>query len=173
MLASDFSKTFLQAMKKSKEPIHELRDGATTLYKSFQNIYCPYFREEIYFTSVGLNHLRYRKGRKERHYYAQQMRYKLIKLAPKVLKDSKTLQEFDMQQIFIETKHNKRKEKVIKDVHFYGFIAIIDSWKIKVIVRQIGNGKKHFWSIIPNWQTRKSKEGKQHYINHTGNMAED
>ena len=156
-----------------KEEFNKIHQKAKEEYKNFIHLHCPYFNEKIHFTSEGFNHIRYKGHRKERHRKVQIMRYKLLKFIKKVLQSSKTLQEHDVQKLFIEVKNNKKKEKILKEVNFYGFIAIIDGWKVKVIVRQVGNGKKHFWSIIPNWRTRKSKEGKQKYINHTGNLAED
>lgn len=36
-------------------------------------------------------------------------------------------------------------------VKYWGFVAIIDDYRIKVIVRQVGRGGKHFWSVIPAW----------------------
>jgi len=35
---------------------------------------------------------------------------------------------------------------------FWTFEAVIDNRRIKVIIRQVGNGKKHFWSVIPTWR---------------------
>ena len=39
-----------------------------------------------------------------------------------------------------------------KQVKYWDFEAVVDDRRIKVIVRQIGNGKKHFWSVIPAWR---------------------
>ena len=143
----------LVIMKKS---LKKMRKKARVLYKKIGEIYCPYLKENVAFTSEGFNHLRYR-GLKERHCKVQETRYKLLHLAPEIIIKSGTLQEF-------ETKNN---------IKFFGFIAIIRGWKAKVIIRQVGNGKKHFWSIIPNWKTRVSKEGKNIYKNHTGDLTKD
>lgn len=35
---------------------------------------------------------------------------------------------------------------------YFAFEAVIDGRRIKVIVRQVGKGKKHFWSVIPAWR---------------------
>jgi len=40
---------------------------------------------------------------------------------------------------------------------FWCFEAVVENRRIKVIVRQVGNGKKHFWSVIPAW--RKDRYG--------------
>jgi len=41
--------------------------------------------------------------------------------------------------------------------HFWAFEAVVDNRRIKVVVRQVGKGKKHFWSVIPAW--RKTRFG--------------
>lgn len=64
------------------------------------------------------------------------------------------------------------KLKILKKVQYWGFIGIINDRKIKVIVKQIGEGKKQFWSIIPNWTTRKSREGNKIII-HAGDLESD
>ena len=43
----------------------------------------------------------------------------------------------------------------MKSVTYYGFVAIINTIKIKVIVKKIENGQPFFWSIIPFWKTKK------------------
>jgi len=101
------------------------------------------------------------------------MRYKLLPMAIEVLRNSKTLQEYETQITFIEVKQNKKRKNILKEIQFFGFIAIIKEWKLKVIVRQVGEGKKHFWSIIPNWKTRRTKEGVKQFLNHSGDLYED
>lgn len=156
-----------------KKSITEIREKARSEYKAITPVHCPYFKEAVVFNSEGFNHIRYKAGRRERHLKAQEIRYKLLHLAPRVIGKSHTLQEHETVNQFIESKKNKRKEKALKEVHFYGFIAIINKQKVKVIVRQAGEGHKHFWSIIPNWKTRKSKEGTKKRLNHSGNMQTD
>ena len=39
-----------------------------------------------------------------------------------------------------------------KICYYWAFEAVVDKRRIKVIVRQVGKGKKHFWSVIPAWR---------------------
>ena len=39
----------------------------------------------------------------------------------------------------------------MKEVTFYEFIAVVESVRAKVIVKEVHGGAKHFWSIIPYW----------------------
>lgn len=122
------------------------------MYCAIGSLHCPYFGEKIYFTSEGFNHIRYRGCRKERHFKVQNTRYELLSFVAEIVVKSGTLQEYD----------------VINEIKYFGFIAITRGWELKVIIRQKQNGKKHFWSVIPNWKTR-NKE----YKNHTGDLQKD
>lgn len=39
-----------------------------------------------------------------------------------------------------------------KKIRYWAFEAVVDRRRIKVIVRQVGRGNKHFWSVIPAWR---------------------
>jgi hypothetical protein len=39
-----------------------------------------------------------------------------------------------------------------KTLKFWSLEGVVDDRRIKVIVRQVGNGNKHFWSVIPDWR---------------------
>lgn len=44
-----------------------------------------------------------------------------------------------------------RTDTVLKPVSYYEFIAVIKRNRVRVIAKQIDNGEKFFWSIIPFW----------------------
>ena len=101
------------------------------------------------------------------------MRFKLFPKAVKVLRKTTTIQEIDSYKSkFAVKKHGVRKQKILL-VRYYAFIAIIDGWKIKVIVKRIGNGKPIFWSVIPNWITNRKRDKGKKYVNYTGNLKQD
>jgi len=55
------------------------------------------------------------------------------------------------------------------NAEYFGFIAILEGWKIKVIVKKTKNGNPHFLSVIPNWTTNKKRDR----LLHKGNLEED
>jgi len=57
-------------------------------------------------------------------------------------------------------KRHKKKIRESKAVQYWGIIAIVDARKIKVIIRKIGDGSFHFWSVIPAWTTNKYRDTK-------------
>lgn len=48
----------------------------------------------------------------------------------------------------------------MKDVTYYEFIAILDHIRLKVIIKEVMGGEKHFLSVIPFWGIDK-KTGKR------------
>ena len=153
--------------------LKSLRANAKAEYSSIGCVFCPYFQEEIVFNSEGFKHIRYRSKYKERHFKVQKIRYHLLGFAPKLLKTTSTLQEYELRVKKVKVKINKQKSYILKKVQYFGFIGIIEGCKVKVVVRQLGNGKKHFWSVIPNWKTRSTKDNKKTFQNHSGDLAKD
>ena len=71
---------------------------------------------------------------------------------------------------FEEQKTNNRWERIIKNVTYYEFIAVLDSVRVKVVVKEVTGGEKHFWSIIPFWGIDKNTSRR---ILHSGNLEHD
>jgi hypothetical protein len=131
----------------------KIREDAKAFYDKVGQVHCPAFGN-IYFNAEGFNHLIYKGNRKERDKGLQIMKFKLLPIAVKLLKLTTTYQEFEDTLQEVHIKKFKRRVTETKVIKYWGIIAIIESRKIKVIVKQIGdNGNKHFWSVIPGWVT--------------------
>lgn len=98
-------------------------------------MFCPYLGQNVHFTNRGFSHLIYKK-RDMRPYTEIESRLNCIRLVPRILSKSGTLQEYEN-----------------KDVHYFGFIAIINSKKYKVVILKDNTGEYRFVSIIPKWRT--------------------
>jgi len=155
---------------KDKEDFLKVKNEAEKFYKIINDIYCPYFKEKIAFNTKGLKHLKFKSNRQARPGKDQYSRLKLIHLAPEVLKQSHTLQGIWQIRRFEAQKMNSRWEQVMKDVIYYEFIAVIDTIVIKVIIKQVFGGEKHFWSVIPFWGIDKATSKR---ILHSGNLEND
>ena len=59
---------------------------------------------------------------------------------------------------------------MMKEVIFYEFIAVLENVRVKVIVKEVTGGGKHFWSIIPYWDI---DVGNSRRILHSGNPELD
>ncbi|MDP3646159.1 MAG: hypothetical protein Q8R25_03655 [bacterium] len=150
----------------------EIRTDAEILYKAFRPVKCPALGDkEVYFTSEGFNHLIYRIPKQERDRRVQIMRFELLEKARELIERTTTIQEYE--EYFDQKKGwmNKRPQKVNVLVRDWGIIGIIKGFRIKVVVRKIGEGKFEFFSVIPAWSTRYYRDIKI-VRNSKGNVAD-
>ncbi|MFZ2310032.1 MAG: hypothetical protein WAW11_00620 [Patescibacteria group bacterium] len=137
----------------------DLKENAQKIYNNINKVFSPIFDETVVFKAEGFNHIVFRNPRLERERSSQILRFRLIKLAEKLVGLSTTYQEFEENIKEFIVKKNKKRVKRNQIVKYWGIIAIIDGQKIKVIIRKIGdNGFLHFWSIIPAWTTNKNRD---------------
>ena len=98
------------------------------------------------------------------------MRFKLLHLAPEILKMSHTLQGVWETKKFERVRMHSRTENILKPVSYFEFIAVIKRNRVKIIIKQIDGGEKHFWSIIPFWGMNQNTKER---ILHDGTPEED
>ncbi len=138
----------------------KIRGDAESYYRALVAVMCPALKDTVSFPSDGFNHLIYKSHRSERDRSSQVMRFKLLARAVYLIGTTTTFQEYDETIREFTVKRYKKKIKETKAVQYWGIIAIVDNRKIKVIVRKIGNGSLHFWSVVPAWITNKTRDGK-------------
>jgi len=141
-----------------KQQVLKLKNKTYQKYKKIGRVHCPYLKRQVVFNSHGFRHMIYRNRKNKRDEKSQLMRFQLFPKAVKLLRKTTTIQEMDFykSKLFVK-KRGVRKQKTML-IKYYAFIAIIDEWKIKVIVKQIGKGRPIFWSVIPNWITSKKRD---------------
>lgn len=148
----------------------KVRKDAESFYGSIGLVRCPYFGEVIVFNAKGLRHLKFKSDKQARTHKEQYPRLKLLYLAPEVLRKSHTLQGIWETRLLEMQKTNNRWERVMKNVTFYEFIAVLDNVRVKVIAKQVESGEKYFWSVIPYWGI--DKENRRRIL-HSGNPERD
>lgn len=119
------------------------KEIARVAYKKIGEIGCPTFPgEKIVFNAKGFSHLMYQGSSKEkaRPEKESQTRVALVERAVKLLEMMPLPQEESVYEF-----EGKR-------YYYWAFEAVVEEKRIKVVVRQCGNGKKHFWSVIPGWR---------------------
>lgn len=135
------------------EKFNELKNFTELEYKKIISVYSPALQTEIIFNADGWHHLRYDSTRSERNKKVQQGKFIHLSKAVEILKISTTIQEY-RRQICAIGKPDKSGFHKTSTIEYFGFIAIINlikQMRIKIIVRKIGNGQYHFWSVIPFW----------------------
>ena len=151
-----------------REDFEKIKHAAETWYKTVNKVFCPYLKEYVYFNFHGLQHLKFKIHRRARLEADQFMRFKLLHLAPEIVKMSHTVQGIWDTQHFEPLNKNNRTENVLQNVTYFEFIAVIKNNRIKIILKKVGFGKVFFWSIIPFWKINKSNK-----VFHEGIPSED
>ena len=158
----------------SKEYYIKMKKVAYKKYKLIKQVNCPYLNKKVIFNSDGFRHIIYRSKGKKRHINTQLLRFRLLDKAVDLIKKTNTVQEYESIKTEVVTEDHYIKVTKVKEIEYFGFIGIVDGWKIKVIVKRKGNGNPIFWSVIPNWVTnRKRDKNFRKYLNHSGNLRED
>jgi len=134
------------------EEFNRIRDSAEAFYKTIGSVQCPYFNEKVNFNTDGLEHLKFKAWNRARKRSDQFMRLKLIKLAPEVLRSSRTLQGIWETKSPVRRKRHGVWESVYTNVTYYEFVAVLEQKRVKVIVKQFLGGEKFFWTMIPYWR---------------------
>ena len=117
-----------------------LKKEARKFFKSHTVINCPAFRgEKIFLNAKGLNHLLYKGSRSGRDINQIRVRVALLDRAIRILSTMPYFQEERVLEINGTV------------VRYWSFEAVVEEKRLKVIVRQVGNGSKHFWSLVPSW----------------------
>lgn len=138
----------------------ELRVITQEIYAGTKPVRSPALNEDVRFTAEGFNHIIFKGSRHERERESQIMRFKLLPRAIRLIAHANTFQEFETSTKEFEIKTHRRREMRSKSVLYWGIIAIFEGRKIKVILRKIGGGQLHFWSIVPAWTTNKYRDAR-------------
>lgn len=143
-------------MEIDDKKFERVKNDAEDFYKHVGEINCPYFNETIAFNAKGLEHLKFLRKNHARPREDQYTRLRLIHLAPQVIKLSRTIQGISHTKNLETWRSNKKTEMVMKPVGYYEFVAILNDVRVRVVVKQVDNGPKYFWSIIPFWKVNKN-----------------
>ncbi|MEK7587129.1 MAG: hypothetical protein AAB453_04640 [Patescibacteria group bacterium] len=151
------------SMEIMAEYFNERKEKALEVFSAQKTIYNPYFKTEIILNSDGFHHLQF-SARRERDKREQLLKFSLLPLALEIIKKSGTIQEYRKLLTPIGKKSPRDGFTPMKDVEYWGLVAIVGSKgiKIKTVLRKIGTGNIIFWSVMPY---SKIKNGNQKLFN--------
>ena len=127
----------------------KLKTEVKNKYVSYGKVFCPALNSEIVFNSKGFHHITKKTDNDPRPIGDQINRLKLLDLTFEFVKYTNTFQEYEK----VEAVDRKETE-------YWGLVAIYKEHKLKVILRKVGNGAIHFWSVIPAYTTSEKRDGK-------------
>lgn len=137
---------------------NQRREKAHQTYTAQRNVYNPYLKSEVVFNADGFHHLQF-SARRERDKREQLLKFSLLPLAISIIRNSGTLQEYRKGLVSIGKK-GRDGFTAMKEVQYWGFTAIVGAShiKIRVILRQIGNGNITFWSVMPDSNLKRGQK---------------
>lgn len=144
-------------------------ENAEAYYATLGSVRCPYFRANVRFDASGFEHLRRKSWNRGRSRRDQFMRLKYLWMSPTILTLSSTVQGICHTHERIRRHRHGRWEESFSPVTFYEFVAVHESRRFKVIVKQSAGEGLMFWSLIPFW--RQSEWGDR--LMHDGDPAVD
>jgi hypothetical protein len=143
----------------TNQEFSRVRNEAEQQYRAYGQIACPYFQGPVAFNTEGFRHIVFKSWNRGRDPHDQFMRLKYLFRAPEILRLSRTVQGIQETQGWERRRRHGRWEKLLTPVTYYEFIAVLDGRRFKVIVKQLPDGQRIFWSLIPFW--RQSEEGRR------------
>lgn len=126
---------------------------ARYVYENTKRVPCPYFKELVLLTSDGFNHLLNKQNRQPRTILEQRLKLRLLKKAVHVISVAGTLQEYRSN---LETVRSK-KNRYVQYWAFHDIVGETNRFLIRTIVRKVGDGPYHFWSVMPMGKVGKRK----------------
>ena len=147
-------KTWRLGYKKSLEK-------AKLIYSKIGRIKCPALNNEsVSFSRLGFNHL-VRKGRIPRTRNEQKRRFVLLPYIEKIIKNPRANISFVQKTVKNKVDRHGMKILVESMANFWTFIEKINACKIKVVIRQLNHGDKHFFSVMSDSVYIKNKNKKK------------
>ena len=146
-------------MESEIEYFNSRKQKTYEIFSAHKTIYNPYFRTDIVLNSEGFHHLQYSSNR-ERDKREQLLKFSLLQLGLEIIKKSGTIQEYRRLLTPIGKPSPNNGSIPMKEVEYWGLVAIVGDGKIKVrtVLRRIGDGNITFWSVMPY---SKIKHGQQ------------
>jgi hypothetical protein len=124
-------------------------------YKKYSSVYCPCLKGDIVFTSDGFNHLRFHVDGTPRNPNEQMYKLGLVPLVIPVIKNAKQIEEY--RKLLAPAGRKKKNNKNLKEIQYWSVVAKVGKQKtsVRVILRKVGEGKIHFWSVMKSRKIKK------------------
>lgn len=128
-------------------------------YETVKELKSPYFKAPVIFNSDGFNHLLNKPNREPRKINEQMLKLRLLKKATEIISCAATVQEYrtNTEKYGKPAKDGFSKTKKVQYWAFHDIVGIEKMFLIRTIVRKVGDGPHHFWSVMPIGKIEKQK----------------
>ena len=139
--------------------LHEIIRQAKSAYDAQEIIHCPFFEGPVTLSADGFYHLTNKPNRQPRNVNEQKLKLRLLKKALRIIRKTGTIQEYrcNMEKFGGPAKDGFTKMKQVEHWAFHHIVGEKKQFLIRVIVRRIGDGKIHFWSVMPHGRIDRQK----------------
>jgi len=136
----------------SEVDLRKLIEDYRKKYDSIGRVRCKIMNCDIYFTSVGKNHLIYKENRKKRTEAEQRYKLRLFPLVIPVIKNATEIKSWRFSN-----------EPAQSDVQHYALVSEVGKHKVKVriIIKRAGDGQFNFHSVMLDEPTNTKKPRKK------------
>lgn len=128
----------------TRNDYEKAREAAKKFYYSIGSVVCPVVQGVVTFNNMGFHHLVH-KGKRPRSKQDQMRRFRLLKYAADILANPNSSC----------TEEGKKADNVIPGATFWNVSGRAEGKLVTVVVRQVGIGKTHFFSIYDQKIARK------------------
>lgn len=124
------------------------KESARQCYEAQPIIHSPFFNGDIALGPDGFRHFEL-SANGNRTKEEQVERFGLLPIALQILKTATTLQRYRKRPQKLYTREEDRPLKERKMVQWcFTALFLNRARRVKVVVRQVGDGKLHFWSVM-------------------------
>jgi hypothetical protein len=125
------------------------KEAAHRVYVTQPLVHSPFFNDDIMLGSEGFRHLQV-SDKGERDKEEQIQRFSVLPLGLHVLKTATTLQSYRRRPAALYPQGGGRVLKERRVVQWWCFTALFvkRALRLEVVVRKVGDGKLHFWSVV-------------------------
>ena len=136
-------------MEPDENYFNERKEKARAIFNAQKTIRNPYFQSDIVLNSDGFHHLQF-SARRERNKREQLLKFSLLPLGLEIIRKSGTIQEYRKLLTPIGKKSPKDGSIPMKNVEYWGLIAIVGQrgLKVRTVLRRVGDGNITFWSVM-------------------------
>ena len=133
------------------------RRDARRIYNASPSVRSPYFNAYVFLGPEGFEHLQ-RSSLGERKTDEQLRRFTLLPYAIRLIETATTVQEYRVAPS-LRQRFGGNKAKPAVAVQWWGFVAtfVENHVKIRVIIRKIGTGPLHLYSLMPYWRGNRNQ----------------
>ena len=134
------------------------KERAKLFYDQIGTVWCPAIRDYVICNRIGFQHL-IRKGKVLRSQNEQKSRLALVRYIEPILRSFTAFVVEEEREILHQTKIDSKYLSTLSRAHFWRLTEECDGLVIKLVIRQIKDNKKHFFSIF----VKKQKVAQQVY----------